>query len=371
MSELRWRREYLDWMRGLAVLVMIEAHVIDSWTRVDARQSWQFMWAMILGGFGAPLFLFLAGVSVALSAGSKFRRSGDARSAATAVMGRGLWVFGLAFLFRLQAWILGMSSPGTLLKVDILNIMGPAIVAAAALWGAFRSTWSRAIAFGCAALALTLLTPIVRTTPLIDSWPDALVGYIRPIRELSNFCIFPWAGFVLAGGAVGVLIDALRTPAAEARLSFGLFAAGAALALAGYGASFLPSPYAHSDFWGSSPAFFFLRTGIMMATIGVAYSWQALKSSASSAWSRIAATSRWSPLQQLGRTSLFIYWIHVEMVYGIISIPIHKGLSHQSAWLALGAFTLFMLACSIAKDRFVGWRAGRNAAPAAPAFAPQ
>ena len=63
-------------MRGLAVLVMIEAHVIDSWTRLDARHTWQFMWAMILGGFGAPLFLYLAGLSVALSAGSKAAPNG-------------------------------------------------------------------------------------------------------------------------------------------------------------------------------------------------------------------------------------------------------------------------------------------------------
>ena len=367
MSDVRRRRGYLDWMRGLAVLIMIEAHVIDSWTRVDARQSWQFMWAMILGGFGAPLFLFLAGASVALSAGSKLRRSGDVRFAANAVMRRGMWIFCLAFLFRVQAWILGMSSPRTLLKVDILNIMGPAIVAAAAVWGAFRTTRARAVAFGCAALVLTLLTPIVRAMPL-DSWPSALVGYVRPIRGFSNFCIFPWAGFVMAGGIVGVLIDGVRTSAAEARLNAWLFAGGAALSLAAYGASFLPSLYAHSDFWGSSPAFFFLRTGIMTLAIGAAYGWEVLMSAPF--WGSIDVRPGWSPMQQLGRTSLFIYWIHVEMVYGIISIPIHKALSHRAAWLSLGVFTLFMLGCSVVKDRVVGWRAGRNSPPT-PAFASQ
>ena len=63
---------------------------------------------MILGGFGAPLFLFLAGVSVSLSAGSKFaaeRRCGA--GVAGRSCGAGLEIFGLAFLFRLQAWVLG------------------------------------------------------------------------------------------------------------------------------------------------------------------------------------------------------------------------------------------------------------------------
>ena len=168
-------------MRGLAVLVMIEAHVIDSWTRLDARHTWQFMWAMILGGFGAPLFLFLAGLSVALSAGSKLRRTGDAAAAARSVMRRGIWVFGLAFLFRVQAWVLGMGSPRTLLKVDILNIMGPSIVVAAALWGACRTERSRVAAFTIATLAVGLFTPVVRHTPLLDRWPDALVA-VPPSR---------------------------------------------------------------------------------------------------------------------------------------------------------------------------------------------
>jgi uncharacterized membrane protein len=89
-------------VRGLAVLIMIQTHVLDSWTRLDARGTWQFAWAMIVGGFAAPLFLFCAGLSVALSAGSKLRRGGDAAAAARAVMKRGCWIFFLAFLFRIQ-----------------------------------------------------------------------------------------------------------------------------------------------------------------------------------------------------------------------------------------------------------------------------
>ena len=56
MSETRSRRGYLDLLRGLAVLIMIEAHVLDSWTRFPDRQTRQFAYAMVLGGFGAPRF---------------------------------------------------------------------------------------------------------------------------------------------------------------------------------------------------------------------------------------------------------------------------------------------------------------------------
>jgi uncharacterized membrane protein len=376
MSEARRRRGYLDWMRGLAVLVMIEAHVIDSWTRLDARHTWQFMWAMILGGFGAPLFLFLAGVSVSLSAGSKLRKTGDAGAAAGAVMRRGLVIFGLAFAFRVQAWILGLGSPTSLLKVDILNIMGPAIVAAAALWGAFRDARSRAVAFGLTTLAVALVSPLVRHTPLLDGVPDVLEGYLRPIANRSNFCLFPWAGFVFAGGVVGVLIEGVQGHAKEARLNLALFVGGAALAACAYAASWLPSPYPQSEFWGSSPAFFLLRTGILALVVGIAYAWderprQGWNLSGSVTAPASNASSAWSPLQQLGRSSLFVYWIHVEMVYGLISLPLHKRLSHPGAWGALALFTLFMVACAMGKDRFVSWRARRRILTPAPAFVGQ
>jgi predicted acyltransferase len=47
-----------------------------------------------------PLFLFLAGVSVALSAASKIRKTSDRGAASRAVARRGIEVFVLAFLFH-------------------------------------------------------------------------------------------------------------------------------------------------------------------------------------------------------------------------------------------------------------------------------
>lgn len=344
MGKPAGRRGYLDWVRGLAVLVMIQAHIIDSWTRVDAHRTWQFAWAMIIGGFGAPLFLFLAGVSIALSAGSKSRRLGDDSAAAAIVMKRGGWIFFLAFVFRVQSWILGWGALRSLLKVDILNIMGPSIAAAAALWGAVRSPASRTAAFAAAAGGISLATPLVRATPILSALPDPLEAYIRPLSGYSGFCIFPWAAFVFAGACVGVLLDQAGTPERETRVNKWLAIVGVCLALTSYGASFLPSPYPHSEFWGGSPAFFAIRVGILAATIPFAY-W----------WEQWVTRPAWSPMEQLGRTSLFIYWIHVEMVYGLISLRIHRTLTHPQAWAAYFAFALLMLLLSIEKDRAARW----------------
>jgi hypothetical protein len=73
--------------------------------------------------------------------------------------------------------------------------------------------------------------------------------------------------------------------------------------------------------------------------------------------------AHWSPLARLGRTSLFIYWIHVELVYGLISRPWHRGLTLFQAFIAYVIFCVLMLACSIAKER-IATRFRRPPAPA-------
>jgi hypothetical protein len=67
---------------------------------------------------------------------------------------------------------------------------------------------------------------------------------------------------------------------------------------------------------------------------------------------------RWSPLQTLGRSSLFVYWIHVEMVYGLMSLPLHQAFSLTGAWIALGVFALFILGCVVVKNHLVNWWRG-------------
>ena len=142
------RHAYLDWVRGVAVLIMIEAHVLDAWTSAADRTRPVFGYAMILGGFGAPLFLFLAGVAVALSGESKSRKTGDFAGSWWAVQKRGWQIFGLAFLFRLQSYILsGGYSAISLLKVDILNVMGPAIALAALTGRVARNQATRGVLF--------------------------------------------------------------------------------------------------------------------------------------------------------------------------------------------------------------------------------
>ncbi len=342
---VRTRRGYLDWARGIAVLIMIVVHLTDSWTNDVSRQGAAFIWTIKIGGFGSTMFLFLAGTAVALSAGSKARASGDMRRAMRAVVHRGMQIFALAFLFRLQSWLISGGPAWMLLRVDMLNIMGLSIMAAAAVWGFAKTPRSRYVAFGVVAIAITLLTPPVRGFTPLAALPDPIEGYLRPIPVLVNFVLFPWAGFVFAGAIVGLLIDATTTRERELRINLGFAVAGVALIAGGYAGSLLPSIYRNSDFWTSSPTYFAMRVGVVLLLVAAAYGWERLTG------------PDWGPVQQLGRTSLFIYWIHVEMVYGVLSGPLHRALTYPQAFASFCAFTLLMLGLSLAKDRVVGrWR---------------
>jgi uncharacterized membrane protein len=335
------RRGYLDFLRGIAVLLMIDAHLFDSWTGFPDRETAAFGLAIFLGGMGTTLFLTLAGVAVALSAGSKLWRTRDPAAASAAVARRGLEIFALAFVFRFQAWILGWShTPSDLLKVDVLNIMGPSIVVAAFLWRAGRTAAQRVWIFAVATAVVAFITPLVRAlTP--QALPDALQAYIVPVAGLSNFVFFPWMAMVFAGAAIGVLLDSTTTPADESRMNLRIAIGGGALFATALLGSYLPPLSSNSSFWTTSPSYLFMRAALVAVAVPGCY-----------LWARVSGGG-WSPLAQLGRTSLFIYWIHVEIVYGLISLPLHHALSLPAAFAAYIAFCGFMLVCSLVKDAVV------------------
>jgi len=341
MSSLR--RGYLDWLRGVSVLIMIEAHTLDAWTRLDARHNSTYGWAMIIGGFAAPGFLFLAGLAIALAAGSRLRRGLSDSDTAALARRRALQIFGLAFLFRLQSWLISGGDPvQALLKVDILNIMGLSMLAAALLWSAGRARWDRAAWMLAATVAVAMITPVVRATPLISPLPDPIEWYIRPIPGRGTFTLFPWAGFLLAALPIGIWLDTARTPDAERRVNIALAVIGLVVAAGGYAASYLPAIYRDSSFWTTSPTFFFLRLGILILSLPVAYAWNAL-------W-----TGR-SVMQEFGQASLFVYWIHVELAYGVLSGPIHKSLTLGQAFTAYAIFTVALFGAAKLKNQIVDW----------------
>src|SRR3954447_18747347 len=98
------RLPQLDWMRGLACILMFQTHCYDAWLSPAARESKFFMYSQLLGTLPAPLFLFLAGVSAALMAQKSISRGTAVSSAGKVIIRRGAEIWALAMLFRLQEY---------------------------------------------------------------------------------------------------------------------------------------------------------------------------------------------------------------------------------------------------------------------------
>jgi uncharacterized membrane protein len=347
------RLGYIDWMRGLACVLMFQTHAYDSWLGGAARKSTFFMWSQLGGTLPAPLFLFLAGISFALVTG-RLRQKGVADGViARTTIRRGAEIFALGLALRLQEYLIAFPwAPWTdLLRVDILNTIGLSMM----LMGVFcrltvgwsKTRWSGVGSAALVALAISALTPPLWTTWRPDWLPWPLESYINGVHNLKEpqswlFPIFPWAAFAFAGLAVGFVLFSDWVKQCEAT-AFALFGAvGAALILLARWLDARPEKlYAVYDYWHTSPPFYLTRVGILLIILCAAY-----------AWCRWGA-GQWgfSPLIQLGQTSLLVYWVHIEFVYGRVSILPKRAVGIGTASLGLLAITLAMLLLSLARTR--------------------
>ena len=137
---------FLDWLRGLAAVIMIQGHVFDAFTRPESRNGALFIYSQFFGGEAAAIFLLLTGITFAL--GMNLREELPPWRRVTTALRRARYLFLLAVIFRLQNWIFDYprSHATDLLKVDILNLMGVAAALLAVLAlanGIQRVRWSR------------------------------------------------------------------------------------------------------------------------------------------------------------------------------------------------------------------------------------
>jgi uncharacterized membrane protein len=331
---------------------MVGAHVIDAWTRPDDRERTLYLFTVFVAGLAAPLFLFLAGLTTSMASSARASKAGHAEAAGMARR-RALQVFALAFLFRLQSQLLGWGAFSNFLKVDILNVMGIAMMAAAIIWGLSERRTIRIVMFTAATVVVAMTTPLIREAAIVGVLPDPIEAYIRPLAGRTNFALFPWSGFLLACAIAGELVFVVRDASRERALHGALLLAGLAGIAGGYAASFQPSIYPVSNFWTSSPTFFFIRLGICTAMLPVAFGIDQFHAFARRRWGHLFSEPDvpGRVLVTLGRSSLFVYWIHVEMAYGGLAKPIKRALPLEVSLVATVALCALLYAIVRWKDR--------------------
>ncbi|HYM75530.1 MAG TPA: heparan-alpha-glucosaminide N-acetyltransferase domain-containing protein [Candidatus Dormibacteraeota bacterium] len=386
------RLAYIDWMRGLACVLMFQTHCYDSWLGGPARQSRFYMYSQLGGTFPAPLFLFLAGISFALVTEKLGQKGLTASKIGLTTIRRGAEIFGWAMLLRLQEYVIawGWAPKSDLLRVDILNTIGLSMmllgllcwmvlwtcgagapvrekpeeskdVGAPSLPRSLRQGWEnvrmRLVSSAAAiALLISLLTPLLWTTwrPRWLPWP--LESYVNGVHNLGTpqawlFPVFPWAGFAFAGLAVGFILQSPWTRAHEARVFVSLGAVGLVfIELSRWLDAWPHQLYPVYDYWHTSPEFFLIRVGMLMVILTASYAW--------CRW----GPAQWgfSPIIQLGQASLLVYWVHIEFVYGRVSILAKRAQGIGGASWGLLVITAAMVLLAYVRTHIKGWMKGRE-----------
>ena len=200
------------------------------------------------------------------------------------------------------------------------------------------------------ALFIAPATPPLWTTfrPHWLPWPvESYIDGVHTFQQPKGwfFPIFPWAGFAFAGLAAGLalLSDWVKRHEAAAFAAFGI--GGTALILVARWLDHQPRQlYAVYSFWTTSPNFFLLRVGLLLVILFAVYAW--------CRWG--AAQWGFSPIIQLGQTSLLVYWVHIEFVYGRhLILPSHAN-TIAVASLGLLYIVVFMLVLSLLRTRLKG-----------------
>jgi uncharacterized membrane protein len=358
------RLAYIDWMRGLACVLMFQTHCYDSWLSPSARQSKFFMYSQLGGTFPAPLFLFLAGISLALVTEKLWKKNLASTQIARTTIRRGAEIFAFGLLFRLQEYLIawGWAPPSDLLRVDVLNTIGVSMMLMGVLcWLvlAIRRTERTRVALILAsagtAVLISMLTPPLWTTWRPDWLPWPLESYVNGVHNLGTpqawlFPIFPWTAFAFAGLAAGFVLRSEWARRHEAPIFF--LAGGAGFAFIATSRWLDAQPhqlYAVYDYWHTSPEFFLIRLGMLLLILPASYAWcrWVIGRFHPGAWT-------FRPLIQLGQASLLVYWMHLQFVYGRLSIlPKHiQGIRTASLGL-LGIF-LAMLILAFLRTRMKG-----------------
>ncbi len=335
------RHPGLDGARGLAVLAMVVGHTLDALLSPAVRaHPWiQTYWTF--RGITAPLFLLVSGWAVVAALGS---RPTAARDTYGKRLRRALLLIFLGYLVHWPGWSavrhMGWTEKmlTTVLTFDALQCIGFALLFGATLLAVAPARWGR----GVVLVAVVVALPLVSST--MWSLGEGLPG---PLRQFigsggtSRFPFFPWASYFFAGALAAHVLNVLR-PGWTQGLALAVLGGGLIWFMRGQPAD-----------WGPTSAWLVAyRVGQGLLVLGLVNLLP----------QRVSGT-----LAPLGRLSLWIYVLHLPIVYGWAS---YSGMSSRigptlglTAALSIGVGLL--LGCALVarigswlRDQARPWRTG-------------
>jgi uncharacterized membrane protein len=313
------RVEYIDLLRGWAVIVMIETHVSNATLTPAILGSDAFAYLKFLNGLVAPSFLFASGLAYAVTTRRK--------KADYLAFGKPLFKQFLRLLFILIiGYILHLpkfsfdhllhETTGqdwqVFFQADVLHCIAVSLLFMQILLLVLRTERRMYLALAVIALAVVFVTPIMWS---VDFWmilPWPIAAYLNGLH-FSLFPLFPWSAFLFAGAITGYYYLNSK----EARLPEGkvgnedammrtlLWVAGSAVLFSFAIEPLAAAVYPTYDYWRFSPSFYFLRLGLVMGLCVGMFFFEQKK-----------GVSPASPITLSGRESLLVYATHLLLIYG-------------------------------------------------------
>jgi uncharacterized membrane protein len=355
-----------DWLRGVAVVVMIQTHSLVLLQPALSKDA-LFSWLVRIDGLVAPSFIFSAGFALALvqvrtarTAATRSLTEGTAMRRAQAVktlkrIGEVLLVASLVNTVWFPTW----REPKWLLRIDILHCIGlslllvlPLLVGLSTRPGVLR--W---VMLGLAGLVFGLSPLAEQTEGLWAIFATRKVGLIDATHG-TTFPLFPWSGYVLLGASFGATVGMLQGRPSDGTLR-GTLATEAPLwrwwgLLWGLGAAlwategFWRAAYPPHDFWANNPANAAQRWTLVLSLVALFRLIEVTRPpSTSSKLAQLVGT--------FGASSLSAYVFHEMLLYqrhvGVFTKLFRERCDWVTYWPVLLALIAATWACVRAWDR--------------------
>jgi uncharacterized membrane protein len=355
-------------LRGWAVLVMIETHVVNATLMKELMDGGAFTWIKFINGLVAPSFLFASGLAFAITTRRKLSDYLSFGPPLYIQIRRLLFVVMIGYLlhipkfnFRQLLYEASELSWQIFFQADVLQCIGVSLLSMQALLLIVKKERRLYQAVFACSLAIVFASPVVWGIDAREYLPLPLAGYMNGMyfQNFPGFPIFPWTAFVFAGAVVGYFY--LKAKDASGQRESGSNETVMMKRLVGIAAAmivvaivlepFAASLYPTYNYGLSSPSFFFLRLGIVLLLCAGMFFYE----------KRFSVSSR-SLITLVGRESLIVYTLHLFLLYGdFATFNFTKNVNHTFGYVEAGITTVILVGLMILLAR--AWDAVRKKDP--------
>jgi uncharacterized membrane protein len=309
------RYVFIDLLRGFALVVMIETHVVNAYLPASLRKGSEFFfWLTFVNGLVAPSFLFATGFSLVLQSKHQWESWISFRPPFWKQMRRLGFISLVAYYSHMQGfsfrrYLMNWGNAGMWSKtfqVDILQCIVLSLLVVYALILILRNKSLFPWGTGFLAVCVALVTPWIWAQDFRGKLPLSVALFMNP-HGVSLFPVFPWMCFVLAGSFASHFflrsVDENKIPkymritawSGVLMIAGGLLLRNAPCSLPGY-----------ANFFTTSPLYVCIRLGCVLLICAFLY--------------KLETNQQWipRPIQLAGQESLLVYGVHLWVIFAFL-----------------------------------------------------